>query len=159
LTAAAGGETLSSVAVLPFLDLSPNKDQEYFSDGLTEEIIDALSRVPNLRVAARTSAFSFKGKPADIRQIGQQLNVSAVLEGSVRTSGSSLRITAQLNRVSDGYHLWSQTYDRELRDIFSVQHQLSQAIADHLRAGAVPPRAATSNLEAYRLYQEGHYFF
>src|SRR5260370_29025216 len=95
-----GGATQSSIAVLPFLDLSPQKDQEYFSDGLTEEIIDALSRVPNLHVVARTSAFAFKGKAADIRQIGQQLNVSTVLDGSVRKSANELRITAHLNRAS-----------------------------------------------------------
>jgi len=155
----AGAPTLSSVAVLPFLDLSPQKDQEYFSDGLTEEIIDALSRVPNLRVVARTSAFAFKGKAVDIRQIGDKLNVTTVLEGSVRKSGDELRITAQLNRVSDGYHLWSRTYDRRLRDIFVVQRELSQEIARQLQAGEVPPRQATGNLEAYRLYQEGRYFF
>lgn len=155
----ATGETLSSVVVLPFLDFSPQKDQEYFSDGLTEEIIDALSRVPNLRVVARTTAFAFKGKPADVRQIGKQLNVSAVLEGSVRKSGEELRITAQLNRVSDGTHLWSRTYDRKLRDVFVVQREISQAIAEQLRAGNVPRRELTENLEAYRLYQEGRYFF
>jgi TolB-like protein len=154
-----GSETLSSVAVLPFLDLSPQKDQEYFSDGLSEEIIDALSRVKNLRVAARTSAFAFKGKTVDIRQIGRELNVSAVLEGSVRKSGEELRITAQLNRVSDGFHLWSRTYERPMRDIFALQRELSQAIAEQLRAGDVPPRQTTSNAEAHRLYQEGHYFF
>jgi serine/threonine-protein kinase len=155
----APGGTLSSVVVLPFLDLSPQKDQDYFSDGLTEEIIDGLSRVPNLRVVARTSAFAFKGKAADIRAIGQQLNVSAVLEGSVRKSGDQLRITAQLNRVSDGTHLWSRTYDRQLRDVFAVQREISQSIADQLRAGQVPHREPTANLEAYRLYQEGRYFF
>src|SRR5690348_10025775 len=125
----------SSVVVLPFLDLSPQKDQEYFSDGLTEEIIDALSRVPNLRVVARTSAFSFKGKANDVRQIGKQLNVDAVLEGSVRKSGDDLRITAQLNRASDGTHFSSRTYDRKLRDIFTLQREVSQNIAAQLRAG------------------------
>lgn len=149
----------SSVVVLPFLDLSQQKDQDYFSDGLTEEIIDALSRVPNLRVVARTSAFAFKGKNNDIRQIGQQLNVNSVLEGSVRKDGDQLRITAQLNRVSDGTHLWSRTFDRQLRDIFKVQREISQSIADQLRAGQVPHREPTTNLEAYRFYQEGRYFF
>lgn len=151
--------TLSSVVVLPFLDLSPQKDQEYFSDGLTEEIIDALSRVPDLRVVARTSAFAFKGKANDVRKIGQQLNVSAVLEGSVRKSGDQLRITAQLNRVSDGTHLWSRTFDRQLRDVFGVQREISQDIADQLRAGPVPQRTVTADLEAYRQFQEGRYFF
>ncbi len=152
------GDTLTSVVVLPFLDLSPQKDQEYFSDGLTEEIIDALSRVPNLRVVSRTSAFAFKGKPADIRDIGRQLNVNAVLEGSVRKAGDQLRITAQLNRVSDGTHLWSRTFDRQLRDIFAVQQEISQLIAG-LRAGPVAEPPPTENLEAYRLFQEGRYLF
>lgn len=157
--AKSSSEALSSVVVLPFLDFSAQKDQEYFSDGLTEEIIDALSRVPDLRVVARTSAFAFKGKANDIREIGRQLQVSAVLEGSVRKSGDQLRITAQLNRVSDGTHLWSRTFDKQLRDIFGVQREISQAIADQLRAGPVPRREPTGNLAAYSLYQEGRYFF
>jgi TolB-like protein/Tfp pilus assembly protein PilF len=152
-------EALSSVVVLPFLDLSPQRDQEYFSDGLTEEIIDALSRVPNLRVVARTSAFALKGKANDVRRIGHDLNVSAVLEGSVRKSGEQLRITAQLNRAADGYHLWSRTYDRQLRDVFAVQREISQSIADQLRAGDVPQRDAPRDLAAYGFYQEGRYFF
>jgi TolB-like protein/Tfp pilus assembly protein PilF len=152
-------ESFTSVVVLPFIDLSPQHDQEYFSDGLTEEIIDALSRVPNLRVVARTSAFAFKGRANDIRAIGKQLAVSTVLEGSVRKSGDKLRITAQLNRVSDGTHLWSRTYDRQLRDVFAVQSEISQAIAGQLRAGEVPHRESTRNLEAWQLYQEGRYFF
>jgi len=155
----AGNSPLSSVVVLPFLDMSPQKDQEYFSDGLTEEIIDGLSRVPNLRVVARTSAFAFKGKSDDIRQIGRQLNVDAVLEGSVRKSGQDLRITAQLNRVSDGTHLWSRTYDRKLRDVFTVQQEIAQSIAKQLQAGDVPLAAPAGNLEAYTRYQEGLYFF
>jgi len=153
------GDVPQSVVVLPFLDLSPQHDQDYFSDGLTEEIIDALTRVPNLRVVARTSAFAFKGKAADIRSIGQQLNVAAVLEGSVRKSGDELRITAQLARVSDGYHLWSRTYDRNLRDVFAVQREISEAIAGQLRAGTVPRREQTRDVEAWRLFQEGRYFF
>jgi len=153
------GANPSSVVVLPFADFSPQKDQEYFSDGLTEEIIDALSRVPNLRVVARTSAFSFKGQSHDIRQIGRQLSVDSVLEGSVRKSGDQLRITAQLNRVSDGTHLWSRTYERQLRDVFQVQQEISQSIASQLRAGTVPQRQATADLAAYDLYQEGRYFF
>ncbi|MBV8906271.1 MAG: hypothetical protein JOZ22_21750, partial [Acidobacteriia bacterium] len=158
-TAAPEGPALSSIVVLPFLDFSPQKDQEYFSDGLTEEIIDGLSRVPNLRVVARTSAFAFKGQAHDIRQIGHQLNVGAVLEGSVRKSGDQLRITAQLNRVADGMHLWSRTYDRQLRDVFALQQEISQSIANQLRAGNVPPRTGTTDLAAYDLYQEGLYFF
>ena len=153
------GESLSSVVVLPFVDLSPQHDQEYFSDGLTEEIIDGLSRVPNLRVVARTSAFAFKGKANDIREIGRQLNVSAVLEGSVRKSGDALRITAQLNRVSDGTHLWSRTYDKQLRDVFAVQQEIAQVIATQLRAGAVPEREPPRDVEAWRLYQQGRFLF
>jgi TolB-like protein/Tfp pilus assembly protein PilF len=149
----------TSVAVLPFLDLSPQKDQEYFSDGLAEEIIDALTRVPNLRVVARTSAFAFKGKAVDIREIGRQLNVGAVLEGSVRKSGDQLRITAQLARVADGYHFWSRTYDRPLRDVFAVQREISESIAGQLRAGEAPRREQVHDMEAYRLFQEGRYFF
>jgi TolB-like protein len=156
---AATGGIPSSVVVLPFLDLSPQKDQEYFSDGLTEEVIDALTRIPNLRVVARTSAFAFKGKAVDIRKIGEQLNVAAVIEGSVRKDGNQLRITAQLARVSDGYHLWSHTYDRSLRDIFTVQREISQGIADQLRAGEVPHHDQPRDVEAWRLYQEGRYFF
>ena len=155
----ASGSGPSAVAVLPFVDMSAAKDQEYFSDGLTEEIIDALSRVPNLHVVARTSAFAYKGKNSDIRTIAQQLNVDAVLEGSVRKSGDQLRITAQLNRASDGFHYWSQTYDRPLKDVFGVQREISQAIANQLRAGKVSGRQPTSDLEAYRLYQEARYFF
>jgi TolB-like protein/Tfp pilus assembly protein PilF len=153
------GEIPTSVVVLPFLDLSAEKDQEYFSDGLTEELIDALTRVPNLRVVARTSAFAFKGKPTDIRRIGEQLNVAAVLEGSVRKSGDRLRITAQLARVSDGYHLWSRTYDRQLSDVFAVQHDISESIANELRAGQPGRQDRPRDVEAWRLYLEGRYFF
>lgn len=149
----------NAVVVLPFLDMSPAKDQEYFSDGLTEEIIDALSRVPKLHVVARTSAFAYKGKNTDIRKIGEQLNVDAVLEGSVRKDGNQLRITAQLNRVSDGFHYWSKTFDRPLKDVFGVQREISQAIANQLRAGEVASHQPTKDLEAYRLYEEGRYFF
>ena len=149
----------SSVAVLPFVDMSAAKDQEYFSDGLTEEIIDSLSRVPNLHVVARTSAFAYKNKNNDIRKIASQLNVDAVLEGSVRKSGEDVRITAQLNRASDGFHYWSRTYDRPLRDIFAVQREISQAIAVQLRAGDVTRRQPTKDLEAYRFYQEGRHYF
>ena len=151
--------SMDSVVVLPFVDISEQHNQDYFADGLTEEIIDALSRVPNLRVVARTSAFAFKGKAKDVREIGKQLDVSAVLEGSVRKADQKLRITAQLVRVSDGSHLWSREYDRDLRDVFALQHEISQAIASELRAGTVPASHGTSDLEAYQRFQEGRYFF
>ena len=133
---------LSSIAVLPFADLSPDKDQEYFCDGMTEEIIDALSKIGGVRVVARTSSFAFKGKQQDIREIGKQLNVAAVLEGSVRKDGNRLRVTAQLNGVADGYHLWSETYERELKDVFTVQDEISRAIVNTSACSWVPSAAA-----------------
>ena len=117
-----------SIAVLPFVDMSPERDQEYFCDGMTEELINRLSTIQGLRVPARTSAFMFKGKTDDIREIGSKLNVRTVLEGSVRKAGNELRITAQLINVDDGYHIWSETYDRELKDIFTIQDEISTAI-------------------------------
>ena len=149
-----------SIAVLPFLDLSQAKDQEYFCDGMTEELISELSRIDGLRVVARTSVFAFKGKPQDVRQVGKQLNVATVLEGSIRKDGDHLRITAQLIGVFDGYHLWSESYDRELKDVFAVQKELSRSIADALQVslGGPPPAVRdTSNLEAYNLYLLGRY--
>ena len=125
--------SLNSIAVLPFVDLSPKRDQEYFCDGMTEEIIDALTRAGAFRVVARTSSFAFKGKQQDIREIGRKLDVGAVLEGSVRKDGDRLRVTAQLISVADGYHLWSETYERELKDVFTVQDEISRAIVDTLR--------------------------
>jgi len=114
-------KTLPSIAVLPFANLSADKENEYFSDGLAEDIIDALTQVPGLRVMARTSAFAFRGKEADVREIGARLNVEHILEGSVRRAGSRLRVTAQLVKASDGYHLWSQRFDREMTDVFAIQ--------------------------------------
>jgi len=128
---AAGGE--KSIAVLPFVDMSPQKDQEYFCDGMTEELINRLSNISGLKVPARTSVFTFKGKVGDIRDIGQKLQVRTVLEGSVRKAGNELRITVQLINIADGYHLWSETYDRELKDVFAVQDEISSAIVDALR--------------------------
>jgi serine/threonine-protein kinase len=149
-----------SIAVLPFLDLSPEKDQEYFCDGMTEELISELARITGLRVVARTSVFEFKGKPQDVRRVGTQLNVATVLEGSIRKSGDRLRITAQLVGVPDGYHLWSETYDRELKDVFDVQREISRAIATALQVslgGRPATTPDTSNLEAYNLYLQGRY--
>ncbi len=123
----------NSVAVLPFEDMSPNKDQAYFCEGIAEEIINSLTQVKRLKVIARTSSFAFKGKQMDIREIGNTLDVANVLEGSIRKDGDNIRITAQLIRVEDGYHLWSETYKRELKDIFSIQEEISLAIVEKLK--------------------------
>jgi TolB-like protein len=145
-----------SVAVLPFVDMSEKKDQEYFSDGMSEELIDVLTKIPGLRVPARTSSFYFKGKSATIADIAKALSVLYVLEGSVRTSGKTLRVTAQLIRADNGYHLWSQTYDRELDDIFKVQDEIADAVTKALKLSLLEreePRAAqTTSGEAYTLY-------
>jgi TolB-like protein/Flp pilus assembly protein TadD len=157
------GKELSSIAVLPFSDLSPEKDQDYFCEGITEELTNALAKVEGLRVVSRTSAFQFKGKASDIRKIGEQLNVGALLEGSVRRAGNKLRVTAQLVKVSDGYHLWSGTYDRETGDVFAIQEEISRAIVNALqvRLSAEPNRRLleghTENLHAYNLYLQGRY--
>jgi serine/threonine protein kinase/Flp pilus assembly protein TadD len=154
-----------SIAVLPFVDMSPEKDQEYFCDGLAEELINALTHVKPLRVAARTSAFSFKGEKYDVREIGEKLNVDTVLEGSIRKAGSRLRITAQLVSASDGYHLWSEKYDRNLEDIFAIQDEISLAIVGRLRIELLGEEAlrltkrGTENLEAYDLYVKGRFFW
>ena len=149
-----------SIAVMPFLDLSQAKDQEYFCDGMTEELISELAKIAGLRVVARTSVFAFKGKPQAVRQVGKQLNVATLLEGSIRKDGDHLRITAKLIGVPDGYQLWSESYDRELKDVFAVQKELSRSIADALKVslGGPPPAVRdTSNLEAYNLYLLGRY--
>lgn len=153
---------LSSIAVLPFVDLSPQKDQEYFCDGMTEAIIDALTQAGAFRVVARTSSFAFKDKQQDIREIGRKLDVGAVIEGSVRKDGQRLRVTAQLISVADGYHLWSETYERELKDVFSLQDEISRSIVQTLRQklperSAATPKPAQENLAAYELYLKGHY--
>lgn len=122
-----------SIAVLPFIDMSPNRDQDYFSDGITEEILNGLARLKTMKVAGRTSSFAFKGRNEDLREIGAALGVQHVLEGSVRKDGNRLRITAQLIKVSDGFHLWSEQYDRELHDVFAVQDEISAAIVSALR--------------------------
>lgn len=121
-----------SIAVLPFVNMSANTEQEYFSDGITEEIINSLVRVPDLKVAARTSVFAFKGMQKDVREIGRELSVSHVLEGSVRSDGQQLRITAQLIQVDDGFHLWSETYDRERVNVFAIQEEIADSITDVL---------------------------
>jgi TolB-like protein/Flp pilus assembly protein TadD len=151
-----------SIAVLPFVDMSPDKDQEYFADGLSEELLNVLAHIPELRVAGRTSSFQFKGKNEDLRVIGQKLNVATILEGSVRKAGSHVRITAQLVKVKDGFHLWSETYDRTLDDIFAMQDEISRSVSSALkltlRVGQDEPSAARGNAEAYNLYLQGRYF-
>jgi len=148
----------ASVAVLPFVNMSTNPEDAYFGDGMAEEIINALAQVPGLRVAARTSAFAFKGKSQDLRAVGEMLNVSTVLEGSVRRAGDRVRITAQLIGVTDGYHLWSDRFDRELTDIFTIQDEIATAIASRLavalREGQVFSliKPSTTNVDAYELY-------
>ncbi|HLB54699.1 MAG TPA: protein kinase, partial [Gemmatimonadales bacterium] len=152
-----------SVAVLPLANMSADPENEYFSDGMTEEIIGALSKVPGLQVASRTSCFAFKGKEVDIRQVGEKLGVGSVLTGSVRKIGNRIRITAQLVNVESGYHLWSETYDRQLEDVFAIQDEISRAIAEALKlrlAGSADQLVApTKNLEAYNLYLKGRFFF
>jgi adenylate cyclase len=150
-----------SIAVLPFVNISGDKEQEYFSDGLAEEIINALTKIQGLKVIARTSAFAFKGKDQDITKIAEALRVNTILEGSVRKSGKRIRVTAQLITASDGSHLWSERYDQELTDVFAIQDEISQAIAEKLRVrlSVHQPlvKRYTENMEAYNLYLKGRY--
>jgi TolB-like protein/Tfp pilus assembly protein PilF len=145
-----------SIAVLPFVNMSNDPDQEFFSDGISEELLNALAKIRDLRVAARTSSFAFKGKNQDITKIGEQLKVSTVLEGSVRKAGTRVRITAQLINVEDGYHLWSETYDRELIDIFAIQDEIASAIVSalkvHLSDAESDATSKVVDLEAYNAY-------
>jgi serine/threonine-protein kinase len=160
-TPAASRPTARSIAVLPFANMSGDAENEYFSDGISEEIINALAQLPGLHVAARTSAFSFKGRNVDLRTIGDQLGVATVLEGSVRKAGNRLRITAQLIDVADGYHLWSERYDRELTDIFAIQDEIASAIAAKLdvtlggRVAEQLVKPPTDNVDAYDAYLKG----
>jgi serine/threonine protein kinase/Tfp pilus assembly protein PilF len=153
-----------SIAVLPFTNMSADPEQEYFCDGMAEEILNALAHVEGLFVVARTSAFAFKGKQEDIREIGKKLNVNTVLEGSVRKAGNKLRITAQLINVSDGYHIWSERYDQDLEDIFAVQDEISLAIVDNLKVKLLKEEESrllkryTEDQEAYYLFLKGIYF-
>jgi adenylate cyclase len=148
-----------SIAVLPFVDLSQAKDQEYFCDGISEEILDALAKVEGLRVVARTSSFSFKGKNADVAEIARKLNVQNVLEGSLRREGNRIRITAQLVNAHDGFHIWSDTFERELEGVFAVQDEITRSIVDALKIklAVAPPARAQQNTEAYDLYLQGLY--
>jgi TolB-like protein len=137
---AAAVELQPSIAVLPFVNMSGDKEQEYFSDGLAEEIINALTKIPGLKVPARTSSFFFRGIEADIHEISARLNVKNILEGSVRKSGDRIRVTAQLINAADGYHLWSERFDREMTDVFAIQDEICQAIVHKLRIGLSPDR-------------------
>jgi len=157
--------TEKSIAVLPFLNLSSEPENEYLSDGLTEDLIMAFSRLKGLRVPARTSSFAFKGKNEDIRRIGDQLNVKTILEGSVRKAGNRLRITAQLINAVDGDHLWSQTFDRDMQEVFAIQDEITREIVDALEmqlvgAGDQPlGKHGTYNPDAYQLYLQARYHF
>jgi adenylate cyclase len=154
-----------SIVVLPFVNISPEEGQDYFCDGLSEEIINALSHIRELRVVARTSAFAFKGKEIDIREVGEKLNVDAVLEGSVRKAGDRLRITAQLINVADGYHLWSERFDREMKDVFNIQDEVTLEIVDKLKIELLGKerelvlKRYTDNLEAHNLLLKSWYFW
>ncbi len=149
-----------SIAVLPFADMSAAKDQEYFCDGISEELLGALSKVPGLRVVARTSSFSFKGRNAEVSEIAQKLHVRNVLEGSLRRDGNRMRISAQLIDARDGFQLWSRTYERELQGMFAVQDEITRSVVDALRIelALAPPAPPRQNTEAYDLYLQGLYF-
>jgi len=155
------GPGKNSVAVLPFVNMSADPDNEYFSDGIAEEILNVLARIPELKVAARTSAFAFKGSSVNISEIAHELKVENVLEGSVRKSGNQVRVTAQLIKADDGYHLWSNTYDRELDNIFAIQDEIAQSIAEALKVtldiktGATGNLMGTTSTEAYDAYLRG----
>jgi serine/threonine protein kinase len=156
-------QCIRSIAVLPFKDMSPQRDQDYLCEGLAEELINALTKVKGLKVAARTSSFSFKGKEEDIREIGQRLDVASILEGSVQKAGDRLRITAQLICVSDGYHLWSDRFDRKAEDIFSVQDEISLTVVEKLKVELLEgekekvTKRHTTSKEAHRLFLKGRY--
>ena len=158
-------EFQNSIAVLAFKDMSPQKDQDYFCEGLSEELINALTQVKDLKVAARSSSFSFKGKDADVREIGRALNVGTVLEGSVQKSGNHLRITTQLVNVSDGYHLWSERFDRAMDNVFAIQDEISMAVVDKLKGELLEEdrervtKRHTADKDALNLYLKGRYFF
>jgi TolB-like protein len=157
--------TLPSIAVLPFVDMSPQKDQEYFCEGIAEELLNSLSGLKHLRVAARSSSFKFKGQTLDATEIGAQLRVSSILEGSVRKAGDRLRITAQLIDTTGGFHLWSERYDRNIDDVFAVQEEIARAIVEKLKVnllgGTEAPlvRQLTDDVEAYNAYLKGRYYW
>ena len=150
--------------MLPFVDMSASRDNEYFSDGLTEELLNSLAKIRSLKVAGRTSSFAYKGKDVDLRVIGQALGVAHVLEGSVRKAGNRLRITAQLISAADGYHLWSETYDREMTDVFAIQTDIAEQVAKAMQLTLLGDDRArmqaggTTDPEAHNDYLRGIYF-
>ena len=156
-------EPKNNLAVLPFVNMSNDPDNEYFSDGIAEELINTLSKIDGLQLTCRTSSFSFKGKNQDVREIGKALNVNKILEGSVRKAGNRVRITAELVNTADGYHLWSETFDRNLNDIFELQDEIAGIICNRMREQMVSKITDTSepsqNIEAYQLYLKGLFFF
>jgi len=154
----------NSIAVLPFANMSGDPENDYFSDGITEEIINSLTKLGDLRVAARTSSFAFKGENVDVKEAGKKLKVATVMEGSVRQAGNRLRVTAQLINVGDGYHVWSETWDRELDDVFAVQDEIAAAIADRFEVSQAvpeesPPKPPTKDVGAYQLYLKGRHLW
>jgi TolB-like protein/Tfp pilus assembly protein PilF len=163
VSTASEAANIPSIAVLPFANMSGDKEQEYFSDGLAEEIINALTQIPGLKVIARTSSFAFRGKEQDITKIAETLRVGTILEGSVRKAGNRIRVTAQLITATDGSHLWSERYDREMADVFAIQDEISQAISEKLRVRLLADhplvKRHTENVEAYNLYLKGRYCF
>jgi TolB-like protein len=160
----ADADKTKSIAVLPFVNMSDDASNEYFSDGLSEELLNVLAQVDGLRVAARTSSFHFKGQNEDLRSVGDKLGVEHVLEGSVRKSGNRIRVTAQLIKVDDGFHLWSDTYDHEMDDVFRIQDEISLAVVDALKVNLLGAdrqrltKRATTNVEAHNLYLRGRQF-
>jgi len=158
-----GTSARKAIAVLPLANMSADPENEYFSDGITEDIINALAKVPGIQVASRTSSFAFKDKNVDLRQIGEKLGVTSVLSGSVRKVGNRIRIVVQFVNVESGYHIWSETYDRQLEDVFAIQDEISRAIVDALKLQLVDTRAdlvvPTTDIEAYNLYLKGRFFF
>ncbi len=156
----AAGVDERSIAVLPFVDMSPARDQEYFTDGLTENLLNALAQISEIKVAGRTSSFAFKNQNQDLRSVGEQLNVSNILEGSVQKAGNQIRITAQLVNAGDGFHLWSDTFDRNLTDIFAVQDEITAAVVDALRARILGEeeidQAYSGDFRAYNAYLLGN---
>jgi serine/threonine protein kinase/tetratricopeptide (TPR) repeat protein len=154
----------TSIAVLPFANMSTDPENQYFTDGLAEDLINALTRLSGLRVVSRTSSFRFRGRDADVRQIGRELGVGAILEGSVRRAGNRMRITVQLTSSADGYHIWYDRYDREIADVFDIQDEIVESIVKALAPALVPEakvavRRSTENLQAYELYLKGRYFW